>query len=72
MKNKVYKIRGMNCESCAKMIEIDMEDAGVKASCDFVKETLLVEDKEGPEYKRKIKDIIKNAGYELIEDTKHD
>lgn len=60
---KVYKIDGMHCESCAKMIELDLEDAGINAVCDLGKEELTISD---PHDKKQISEIVKNAGYKLI------
>lgn len=54
----------MDCASCAKMIELDLEDAGISARCTFAKQTLEVAD---PENLDKIKAVVKNSGYKLIE-----
>ena len=59
---KVYKIEGMYCASCAAMIELDLEDAGIKAKCSFADSELRVE--EGCDDK-KIADIIKKSGYSV-------
>jgi len=64
---KVYKIKGMDCDSCAKMIELDLEDAGINASCNFAKETLEVNMADGKYPEKKVKEIIKKGGYELIQ-----
>ena len=62
-KNKItYRVVGMDCDACAKMIELDLEDAGITASCDYVKEVLEVDEKEDQE---KIKEIITKSGYSL-------
>lgn len=61
--NKVkYKIQGMHCASCASMIELDLEDAGISAKCDFAKETLEVEG--GPD-SNKVVEIVKKSGYSV-------
>ena len=39
-----YKIIGMDCPSCAMLIESELEDAGIKAKVSYAKETLEVED----------------------------
>jgi copper chaperone CopZ len=59
-----YKISGMDCDSCAKMIELDLEDVGVNSSCSYVKKTLVVEmnDKVSEE---KIKEIVSKSGYSI-------
>jgi len=58
---KVYKVKGMECASCAKMLELDLEEVGITAKCDYVKETLEVESVD----RQKIKTIVEAAGYSL-------
>lgn len=65
MKKKIYKISGMDCDSCAKLIELDLEDAGVKASCSYPKETLEIEFDGTKNTENKIKEIISKSGYSL-------
>jgi copper chaperone CopZ len=60
---KTYKISGMHCDSCAKMIELDLEDAGIAAKCDYAKECLEVEPNSD---KQKIKEIVEASGYQLL------
>ncbi|OGM12983.1 hypothetical protein A3A76_01410 [Candidatus Woesebacteria bacterium RIFCSPLOWO2_01_FULL_39_23] len=60
---KSYKVKGMDCTACAKMIELDLEDIGVKASCNYLKETLEV---EGEFDEEKIKQTLKTSGYTII------
>ncbi|MEK7168520.1 MAG: cation transporter [Patescibacteria group bacterium] len=59
---KTYKIKGMTCDSCAKMIELDLEDAGHICKCSYATETLEI---EGDHDIKKVIDIIKKAGYTL-------
>lgn len=59
---KTYKIGGMDCASCASLLEMDLEDAGIKASCSYAKETLEIEDKHDP---KTVIDIIQKAGYSI-------
>ena len=61
---KIYKVKGMDCVSCAMLIESDLEDEGVKCNCNFAKATLEVHD-HNPEVEVKIQNIIKSLGYEL-------
>ena len=58
-----YKIKGMNCSSCASMIELDLEDAGIKGKCSYAKEELTV---EVPHDSKKVIDIIKKSGYNVV------
>lgn len=58
----IYKIQGMTCDSCAKMIELDLEDAGHVCKCSYANETLEIETKH------KLEDLIvlvKKSGYTL-------
>lgn len=64
MAKKIFKIEGMDCASCAKLIELDLEDAGITAKCSFVKQTLEVADLKDPD---KIKSVVENSGYKLVD-----
>ena len=59
---KVYKIKGFDCASCASLLEMDMEDAGISASCSYAKETLEV---EGDHDSKKVLEIVKKSGYSV-------
>ncbi len=59
----IYKITGMDCDSCAKMIELDLEDAGHQCKCSYASQTLEIND---PHDTKKVMDIVKKAGYTLI------
>lgn len=63
MLKKIYKIKGMDCASCASLIEMDMEDAGIKASCSYPKETLEVEGKHDV---KKVAEIVNKSGYNIV------
>lgn len=60
--NKTYKIKGMDCASCASLIELDLEDSGIKAKCSYPKETLEVEGKHDT---KKVVEIVSKAGYSI-------
>jgi copper chaperone CopZ len=62
---KTYKIQGMDCASCAMVIESDLEDAGFKAKCDFVNEKLEVE-LENNSQDDKVKKVVEESGYKII------
>jgi Cu+-exporting ATPase len=66
MTTKTFKVDGMHCTSCALMIESDLEDAGVKATCNYAKETLEVEFDEKKIKVEKIKQIIATSGYSVV------
>ena len=59
---KKYKIEGMNCASCAKIIELDLEDAGIKASCNYSQGMLEV-DKNAQE--NNLRKILEKNGYKI-------
>ena len=67
MTKKTYKVNGMDCTSCAMLIESDLEDAGVKASCSYARQTLNVEFDESIIKESKIKEVVKSAGYDIID-----
>lgn len=65
MKKKTYSVDGMHCTSCAMVIESDLEDVGVKATCSYARQTLAVEYDEGKVTEDTIKKVVKNSGYTL-------
>ncbi len=65
MIKKNFKVVGMHCTSCPLIIESDLEDIGVKASCHYAKETLEVEYDESRIAEEKIRDVVYSSGYEL-------
>jgi len=67
MVNKTFKVAGMHCTSCALLIESDLEDAGVTAVCNYVKQTLTVEFDENKTDEAAIKKIVGKSGYQLSE-----
>jgi copper chaperone CopZ len=65
MVKKTYKVSGMNCASCASMIELDLEDAGIKAKCSYPNSSLEVEGKHDP---KKVIETVKKSGYSVLSD----
>lgn len=59
---KTYKIGGMDCASCASLIELDLEDAGITAACSYPKEELEI---TGDHDTKKVIEIVKKAGYSI-------
>lgn len=49
------------------LIESDLEDAGVKASCNYARETLDVEFDEAKVSEEKLKELLKSSGYTLTQ-----
>ena len=63
---KIYKISGMHCPSCAMLIEGELEDAGMKATCSYANQTVEGEVQgEGVDEKR-IKEAVAKAGYQVV------
>jgi copper chaperone CopZ len=56
----------MHCTSCAMVIESDLEDAGVKATCSYAKQTLEAEFDEKMTSVEAIRATVKKAGYTLV------
>lgn len=66
MIRKEYKVVGMDCPSCAMLIEAELEDAGVEnAKCSYAEERLTVDFDEEKINETEIKDVVKNTGYTL-------
>lgn len=59
---KTYKIQGMHCTSCASMIELDFEDAGIPVKCNFAKQTLEVDESVNT---KKVVEIVSKSGYSI-------
>ncbi len=65
MTKRTYKVDGMHCTSCALLIESDLEDVGVKATCNYAKQTLEVEFDEKKIGEKKITEVVAAAGYQI-------
>jgi copper chaperone CopZ len=66
MIKRTYKVNGMHCTSCALVIESDLEDVGVKATCNYPKEQLMVEYDEKTISEKKITEIVHKSGYTIL------
>lgn len=66
MTKKTYKIIGMHCTSCPLLIEGELEDIGVKCSCNYAKARLDVEYDGSGLTEEKIRQTVKSAGYDLV------
>ncbi len=64
MKNnaKIFKISGMDCPSCAMLIESELEDLGIKVEVSYAKQTLRVQNREDL---TKVNKILSGLGYKL-------
>jgi copper chaperone CopZ len=63
MTKKTYKLTGLECPSCAALLESDLEDAGIKCSCSYAKSELIVELEKDKLDEKKVKDIVSKLGY---------
>lgn len=64
MANKIYKLTGMDCPSCAMLIESELEDAGIKAKVSYAKESLEIEDVDKESFHKLVK-TVSDLGYKL-------
>ncbi len=62
MSKTTYQITGMHCASCASMIELDLEDAGIKARCSYSEAILEV---DGEHDKQKVIETVEKSGYSI-------
>lgn len=65
MTKKTYKISGMHCASCAMLIEGELEDAGIAATCSYAKQIVEVEGEESHGLDVIVKQAIEKAGYTI-------
>lgn len=61
---KIFKISGMDCPSCAMLIESELEDVGIKAKVSYAKETIEVHE-INKELFHKISRVVSNLGYKI-------
>ena len=59
---KIYKIKGLDCPSCATLLEMDLEDAGIKGKCSYNKEIVEIENESD---KNKLIEIVIKSGYSI-------
>ncbi len=61
----VLKIKGMHCESCAKLIESELEDDANKIKIDVKSGKAEIEFDEGRTSEKEIREKIKSRGYRV-------
>ncbi len=66
MAKKIFKLAGLHCTSCSMVIEGELEDVGVGAKCDYVKQVVEVEYDLGKIDDQKIVELIEKQGYKVI------
>ncbi|MDO8571472.1 MAG: heavy-metal-associated domain-containing protein [bacterium] len=62
---KTYNVTGLHCSSCPLVIEGELEDIGVQATCTYATAKISVEYDEATVTEEKIRETVKKAGYEL-------
>lgn len=62
---KIYKIKGLECPSCAKMLELDLEEIGIKGICNYAESTLEIEDIKDNKEEEKIKEVLRKNNLEI-------
>lgn len=60
MQKTNYKVIDMHCPSCASVIQMELEDAGIENKCSYSKGTLEI---IGDHDIKRVVEIVKNAGY---------
>jgi len=60
---KVYKITGLSCPSCASLLEIDLEEKGIKCKCSYHKQTLEILGSHDP---KMLKEVLFKLGYNIL------
>lgn len=63
---KTYKIEGMHCASCAKLIEMELKDKVKNISVNYKTGTAIIEFDNNKISENEIKSIIIKAGYKIV------
>ena len=61
---KIIQITGMHCKSCSMLIKSELEDLGVKSEINSESGKAVIEFDESKITLEKIKEIIKQLGYQ--------
>ncbi|VVB79163.1 Heavy-metal-associated domain protein [uncultured archaeon] len=62
---KIFQIEGMHCESCAKIIKMELEGKVNKILIDYKKGIAKIEFDEKIISEKQIKGVIENSGYKV-------
>jgi len=66
MMKKIFKIKGMHCESCAKLIEMELKDKVKNISVNYKTGKAIIEFDNNKISGDEIKETIIKAGYKTI------
>ncbi len=70
MIKRVFKIKGMHCNSCAQLIELKFKDKVENIKVSYSKEQAEIEFNPEKISEQEIKEIIETGGYECINNSK--
>lgn len=62
---RTYTIDGMHCDSCAKIIEMELKDKVKSISIDADKKNALIDFDEKKISEKEIRSIIEKLGYKI-------
>ncbi|OQX21776.1 MAG: hypothetical protein BWK75_02410 [Candidatus Altiarchaeales archaeon A3] len=65
---KVFKIKGMHCNSCAQLIEVGLKSKVNNVSASYPKETVEIDFDSNIISENEIKNEIKTLGYEVVDE----
>jgi len=60
---KIMKVEGMMCEHCENRVESALKAEGISGKADAKNGTVTIEDSS---YEEKAKEIIEDAGYDVV------
>jgi len=69
MAKKIFKVKGMVCNSCANAIEIALDKKVDSVSSSYSKKQVEIDFNEKKTSEKEIKSIIKKLGYEITENS---
>lgn len=62
---KIFKIKGMHCSSCSKIIQIELEGKVNSSDIEFESGEAIIDFDPKKISEDKIKDLIEKSGYEV-------
>ena len=66
MAKKLIHLSGLHCVSCSMLIEEELADMGVKATCDYAKQTVAILFDEQKIPLQSIESTIEKLGYRVV------
>ncbi len=62
---KIFKVRGMHCASCSKVLEMELDGKVNSSNIDFKSGKAIIDFNEKKISEKQIAEIITKAGYEV-------